>query len=502
MLQEYFTNLKNNMIVFLDLLTLKALFDLFPELHGWGWITFILIISSFILMAISLIYSLAKAVFCYYGRWSWDFEWDALLMIPVFFIGVIVIVSTIYFECFLFKEYPISAFFFSFFLNIAVLIGYLYYKARKGSHYAQDNNLRLFSAVILILGYILTIIISLLIYIPLYYMAVAGDPKEIFKIIVFIIICVLALITLYHIIRSFLPVPFYSNSVLLKYQDCPQLFQIIYNICKEIRAKPPNNIILEFNNRFYATKAKVITYKYKLKGRTLCLSAPMLKVLTPEELVSILTHEMAHFSGNDVVYIKFFYPIYRGLEHSLRSSYWLSNKFSEVPVLNWLIMVPMLILLGYLNIFEYTEKSISRQREKRADLIAAKITGSKIISSALIKAEAAATQWNEAYQKWKSQALLYYYESLPDSKGGIHSMLPGKQTSMKSHPFDSHPSLEDRLSTLRPLKKCHLYWVREYINHESTFLSMHPEQSAEILFADPAAVVWELCQLEKKYNRK
>ncbi len=100
-------------------------------------------------------------------------------------------------------------------------------------------------------------------------------------------------------------------------EQAPKLFELISNLCTKMNNSIPNNIVLELGINFFVTESKVIAFDGEYKSRTLCLSAPMMHVLNPDELKAIIAHELAHFTGYDTAYSKRFYPVYRGTSSAL-----------------------------------------------------------------------------------------------------------------------------------------------------------------------------------------
>ena len=97
--------------------------------------------------------------------------------------------------------------------------------------------------------------------------------------------------------------------------DFPKLHGLIASVADRISARRPDNVILGLQDEFFATSAKVsvIGSDQQLSGETLCLSLPMLRVLSRGELSAVIAHELGHFSGSDTAYSLQFAPVYRGL---------------------------------------------------------------------------------------------------------------------------------------------------------------------------------------------
>ena len=100
------------------------------------------------------------------------------------------------------------------------------------------------------------------------------------------------------------------HAVKVTKDQAPKLFNMIKELSIKMVTAMPNNILLELGSNFFVTESKVIAFEGEFKSRILCLSAPMLHILSPFELKAIIAHELAHFTGEDTVYSRRFYPIY------------------------------------------------------------------------------------------------------------------------------------------------------------------------------------------------
>ena len=241
-------------------------------------------------------------------------------------------------------------------------------------------------------------------------------------------------------------------------EHAPLLFEMINELCLKMRTAIPDNIILELASNFFVTEAKVRTFDGEHKSRTLCLSAPMLHILSPAELKAIIVHELAHFTGEDTAYSKYFYPIYRGTLSALRDMDDVDRAESDYSA--WMsvaLIVPKWMLRAYLALFTKIERGIGRQRELRADALAATEVTSKVKASALVKAHVYGTLWDQAAEKWivdklndgmvyKNISALFAETFLPEK--ALLQEGAEKLSAHLTHPTDSHPCLKDRLTEL------------------------------------------------------
>ncbi|HWR81678.1 MAG TPA: M48 family metallopeptidase [Candidatus Deferrimicrobium sp.] len=176
------------------------------------------------------------------------------------------------------------------------------------------------------------------------------------------------------------------HAITITNEQAPELFEIVRNLCAEMQASIPNNIVLELGPNFFVTDATVIAFDGEYDFRTLCISAPLLHVLNLEELKAIIGHELAHFTGDDIVYSRRFYPIYRGTLSALNDMDHIGRSGSDTST--WMMLaliIPMWILRRYLDVFSGIERGISRGRELRADSLGAKVSSASTMASALVK---------------------------------------------------------------------------------------------------------------------
>ena len=240
--------------------------------------------------------------------------------------------------------------------------------------------------------------------------------------------------------------------VSVKSSQIPVLHEIISELSKELKVKQPKNIILGVSPNFYITNAQtlVLPQNQTLKGETLFLSVTLSKLLTLEELRSIIAHELMHYRGKDLTYTRRFYPVYKllnGITSKLRTS----ENLGGVPLL--LNLIPM--QSGFAN----SERRISRQRELLADQGAAKATSSLDLASALAKVTIFSKMWpvclfdnSEALKLREivgdAYTAIYGYAVYELTQENIDSEFDALLDQRISHPTDTHPTMGERLKNL------------------------------------------------------
>jgi Zn-dependent protease with chaperone function len=172
----------------------------------------------------------------------------------------------------------------------------------------------------------------------------------------------------------------------------PELFELVDEIAARVGATSPDQIVAGLDATFFVTEGPVKAFDDTYRGRTLFLSVPFIRILARSELMAIIGHELGHFRGDDTVFSRRFYPVYRGSIQSLGVLQASARGWTGIPLLP-----PLLILELFFRSFVETERDLSRQREFAADLVGAEAASTADVGVALIKLEAYHTAWGDAY---------------------------------------------------------------------------------------------------------
>jgi len=226
-------------------------------------------------------------------------------------------------------------------------------------------------------------------------------------------------------------------------EAAPELWRAVREAAARLNTAPPDRILVGMQLNFYVSELAVKHDFGRVDGRTLFLSHPLLKQLSPDEVLAIIGHELGHFIGEDTRITREFYPLRfkaNATMYALAQSGWIG--WTSVHV------------LGFFNwCFGATEHAMSRERELMADRTAAALTSPETIGRALVKFHVI----NEAVQLGIAGARDQRLDNLFDAPLGTfirEHLLPKtvfwtqlfeKKT---PHPLDSHPSLRVRLAAL------------------------------------------------------
>jgi len=242
-------------------------------------------------------------------------------------------------------------------------------------------------------------------------------------------------------------------ALVLPKNKSPKLWKIVEDTAKQLNSNVPDNIILGLDLNFYATAAIVnlIGKNEQLKGETLFLSLPMMRILSADELKSIIGHELGHFKGNDTAYTLKFAPVYRGLSSSLIT---LSNS-------EQVLTIPAIAVLQVmLDIFSINEKKISRIREFEADNAGVSVSSPESMAYGLAKIATYGPLWDKVRRdnidrlnQGKISANLskiYEDSAIYDIEHNSLDKIISEILKVQiAHPTDSHPTISERYNNIK-----------------------------------------------------
>lgn len=224
--------------------------------------------------------------------------------------------------------------------------------------------------------------------------------------------------------------------------DAPDLWRAVRDAAGRLRTTPPDHIVVGLQMNFYVTELSVRVDDGVVHGRTLFLSYPLLKLLSPAEILAIIGHELGHFLGDDTRVTREFYPLrfkVNGTLYALAHAGWAGwTSIHGLGFFNWA--------------FGGTEQAMSRERELIADRVAADLTSPATMAQALVKFQVMCEAFN--LQLGTKGA---FGNPLTSSLVPVirEQLVPKQQFwrdlfEMKTpHPLDSHPDLRTRLSALK-----------------------------------------------------
>lgn len=239
-------------------------------------------------------------------------------------------------------------------------------------------------------------------------------------------------------------------------QQQPTLWEMIDSLARKCGAQVPDNIVIGLQPTFFVTAAEVALFGTHtvLKGQTLYLSLPLLRMLDRLELDAVVGHELGHFKGDDTAYSLRFVPVYRGVGDALSRLGRGSGGASSIA------LIPGIAILTYfIEQFAVAERRLGREREIEADRNGAAVASSTAIVSALLKCATLDPIWQGITQlniaELGEGRVFFNLSTLFATAAGRHLQGVNRAetiaeilTSHQPHPTDTHPPLVDRARAL------------------------------------------------------
>ncbi|MFY3385259.1 M48 family metallopeptidase [Paracidovorax sp. MALMAid1276] len=239
---------------------------------------------------------------------------------------------------------------------------------------------------------------------------------------------------------------------LVSEEDAPMLWKRIRHMARRLNTEPPQHIVAGIDANFFVTEAPLTVGTQTLTGRTLFVSLPLLRILDQSEADAVFGHELAHLRGGDTQSSARLGPKlvqFDHYRHAIRT-----GGLSAV-------VSPLLDL--YRTIFEIALARDSREREFKADRVAAKLVTPGAIAQSLVKIAAYAQYRFKIEDELFGRNERHGQETLGIAGFVAQGLAPYASSSdfvdaMKTanvpHPFDSHPAMPERLRNVgMPLKE-------------------------------------------------
>jgi Zn-dependent protease with chaperone function len=237
--------------------------------------------------------------------------------------------------------------------------------------------------------------------------------------------------------------------------DHAKLLAFVDDVAMRVDAARPKHVVLGMDLGFFATNAPVRPLgEHRLKGETLYLSLPCLRLLSPGELRAVIGHELGHFAGKDTRFSMAFAPAFRGLEGAAEA---VRKPIFRLPNLLGLLAAERLDYLAFL--FQRNFAALSRDREFAADQKGAEAASADDLASALIKMFILTQVWGlqtqinvQRLQRGRvmrnlsisfAERVRFDVETLRMSELVKDALL-----NESAHPTDQHPRTSERIRAL------------------------------------------------------
>jgi Zn-dependent protease with chaperone function len=264
---------------------------------------------------------------------------------------------------------------------------------------------------------------------------------------------ILVLVAMIYVLMSALWVKFGKpTGYILKQKEYPQFFSELKLLSRKLSAPRVHQVIItpEYNAAILQTPRLGIFGFYK---NTLFLGLQLMMSMSPEQVSSVIAHELGHLSGKHSRFSGWIYRvrlswhrIMVGLEQQRNFGANLLRRFFD-----W-----------YSPTFAAYSFALARSNEYSADAIAAQLTSSQNVAHALVNCHVV----NQLVAQYYWQPFIKQAEQVPEPKGSPYSQLASflqqnvfdesavheqlqKALSINTGNFDTHPALKDRLSAIQ-----------------------------------------------------
>jgi Zn-dependent protease with chaperone function len=223
----------------------------------------------------------------------------------------------------------------------------------------------------------------------------------------------------------------------------------VRRVADSVGADAPQTIVLCLVPWVAVTEVKMATLDGAVSGRTLCVSLPLCRILSIDELRALLAHEFAHFSADEAGYSRRVAPFQAEVSRAL------ARLPLQARGMRRLANAPAATLLGlFVDAAEAGEKP-GGGREERADRAAVAVAGADALATALVKVHAFAPAWEAVVdamvfavrsrtQYVNASALFHEVVSSNSGPERLRGLVPQEL----GHPTDRHPPLAQRLEAL------------------------------------------------------
>lgn len=249
------------------------------------------------------------------------------------------------------------------------------------------------------------------------------------------------------------PPPSFQPAVRLDLNERPRLAAMVADVAGKAGARAPSHVILHFNPTFFAARGRMRLLDGEVSGDILGLGAPALAELKEAELKAVLAHEFAHFSGNDVLYSTVVAPVYRGIGAALSG---LTGGGGEGvgAVVRILSLPAALFLASFHEFFSTIDAAMSRDRELRADRMAAELYGKAALTGSLQSVAVMASLFGkkaETLRPAEPEGFIAAFRdsAAADQEGRMAAL--AELAAAGAHALDTHPTNAARAAALPEL---------------------------------------------------
>jgi Zn-dependent protease with chaperone function len=227
--------------------------------------------------------------------------------------------------------------------------------------------------------------------------------------------------------------------------DEPKLFATIEEIATTTGQEMPAEVYFVNDvNAFVTQRGGVMGFGGR---RVMGLGLPLMQAVSVQEFKAILAHEFGHYHGGDVKLGPWIYKTHGAIGRTI-------NQLDE-NILQY-------IFIFYGRLFLRVTHAISRAQEFVADQVAARAAGAGAMISGLRTVHAAAVAYSGFVESELAPVVqsgylppvhagFSRYLANPATRPYLERMVQHEEEQGKTDPYDTHPSLRDRIAALSGL---------------------------------------------------
>ena len=227
----------------------------------------------------------------------------------------------------------------------------------------------------------------------------------------------------------------------------PNLFKELESVASQTGQAMPRDVYLVPDvNAFVAERGGMMGIGSR---RIMGIGFPLFHLMSVDELRAVIAHEFGHFYGGDTALGPWVYKTRAAIIRTVMN----------LGQTNRWVMIPF---EAYANMFLRVTNGVSREQEYSADQLAARTVGTQATISGLQKVhkygQAFAAYFNQEYlpvvEAGYKPSLLTGFElflKAPRIVEAVNHFYEQQLTEGKSDPYDTHPSLKERIAALQAL---------------------------------------------------
>ncbi len=228
-----------------------------------------------------------------------------------------------------------------------------------------------------------------------------------------------------------------------------RLAEFVGTASAAVGAEPPDNVVVCLVPWLFVTGASVTGLDRRVSGRTLCLSLPLARILSVDELRGQLAHELAHYSREQAAFTTRYASPLVGVSRAMRDA---ARRSRGVRAVLWAAPLALLsVLVGEVA----AGNVLDADRERAADDAAVAVAGRETFAAGLVKLAAFTPAWHAvfalmqhaAYSDTQYVNVSTVFQEIAASNAG-DERLTGAELAVHGHPVDRHATLKERLASL------------------------------------------------------